>query len=101
MNWILEASLCDKKGEKDKALDIIFDNVDEAFRAGRFDSIDFLLKDAQFDTDKLSINLSLGWLTATLPAKSKLPNRKQFFDAVKKSMEARGEMTSTLLAGLE
>ena len=90
----------------DAALDRIHALADEAMAAGRFGILDKFLKElpiAATPTDCL-----LGWLTATLPAKSNLPSRAGLVGVVRLELEARGSagnervaVVEKLLEGLE
>jgi len=80
-------------------LDGIYSWADELMRAGRFQYLNAAI--SAFHPDDMTTDNLLGVLTATLPAKSKLPARKAFFQAVERILTARGEMESGLLAGLE
>jgi len=55
----------------------------------------------QVDVRIFSTDLLLGILTATLPAKSKLPSRTPFFGKVEAIIKRRGEWEKGLLTGLE
>lgn len=68
-------------------------------RAGRFQYLDAAI--AAFCPEEMTTDNLLGVLTATLPAKSKLPSRKGFYQDVERILTARGEMEPGLLAGLE
>lgn len=89
----------------DEQLDFLYSEIDGVLSAGEFYIInDFLnwwtakvksATDEQFDVDWV-----LAILTATLPAKSKLPNRKMYFDAVAERLKDNPEKDE-LLRGLE
>jgi hypothetical protein len=64
----------------DAVLDSLYDDVDDAFRAGRFAEVD--VKIAALDVEALPIVLLLGWLTITHAAAEKLPARAGFTIAV-------------------
>jgi hypothetical protein len=76
-------------------LDVLYARVEELLQAGEFDLLDDFLRwnttgDLKADTD-----MKLGWLTATLPAKSKLPSRPAFYD------RCAEEIPEDILRGLE
>lgn len=81
----------------DRKLDEIFDKVDELCWAGDFDEIDRLLVQEKPERD---IVLRLGWLTITISVKSRLKNRRAFFDDTKSLLEGNPERDG-LLRGLE
>ena len=81
------------------ALDLIFARVDETFRRGEFSDCDELLQHlavGDFNTDVL-----IGLLTATLPGRSLLPSRPDFYSRTKAEIQRRGEMEPVLLTGLD
>lgn len=98
-SFLDHARRLDEHGQTDFALDLIFDQIDEMLLAGQFDRVDQLLKDTM--TNDYSVEVLLGTLTATLPAKAKLPGRVDFFQRAKQTLESRGEPYDSLLVGLE
>lgn len=82
----------------DAALDIIFDEVDEMLLAGEYDRVNRLL--AEMSTDAIPVELLIGVLTATLPARNQLPNRASFLARVEQTLRDRGELEDGLLGGL-
>ena len=89
----------EKHGHIDSALDVLYDRVDDLLKAQQFTVLDDLLR--QVDVDSISVDVLLGLLTATLPARSKLPARPKFFADVETSIKTRGAWENGLLAGLE
>ena len=61
----------------DAMLDKVYDKVGEMLRGGRFDCLDRFLGVAV--CLPVSTNILLALLTATLPAKRRLPSRPAFF----------------------
>jgi hypothetical protein len=98
-SFLGNARRLDKCGQTDTALDIIFDQIDEMLLAGEFDRLNQLLIDT--DTKQYSVDLLLGILTATLPAKDRLPSRTDFFPRVEQTLRSRGELKEGLLIGLD
>lgn len=92
------ADRLDRQGHTDLALDLIYESTDRFMRAGAFSELDALL--ATTSPDTLSLDLLLGVLTATLPAKSRLPTRDSFLAKVEETLRGRGEYEDGLLAGL-
>ncbi len=66
--------------DKDRALDLLFETMDEFMWDGRFDVVDKLLQG--FDINKCSLTLAVGMLSITLAAKDELPSRAALWDAV-------------------
>ncbi len=88
----------DQRGQVDAALDLLYDSFDGLFRRGEFERADSLL--SQLSADKFSADVLLGILTATLPARSRLPSRPRFYHAVESTLRGRGELEDGLLTGL-
>lgn len=97
--FIDRANRLDALNHTDAALDLLYDAVDDLLRRGNFDRIDELLQDVA--TSDLSLNVLLGLLTATLPARSRLRSRTEFFQRVDETLRIRGEWEEGLLVGLE
>ncbi len=97
--FVQRAQRLDAKGRTDAALDLIYDSTDQMLRDGQFDGIDLLL--LQLCVKDLSTDMLLGLLTATLPARSRLQRRGDFFLDVKNSLRDRQELDDGLLTGLE
>lgn len=83
----------------DRKLDRIYDWMDDLMWAGRLDEIARIL--SEVEVEKTSTVLLLGYLTATLPVKNRVPGRDKFFQAAKKAIERRGEMEPGLLVNLD
>lgn len=98
-SFLENADRLDKRGQTDAALDIIFDQMDEMLLAGEFDQVDRIL--AEVIPGSFSVELLLGLLTVTLPAKNRLRNRAPFFERVRQSLYERGETDEGLLVGLD
>lgn len=77
---------------KDLQLDGLYDFVDSMLNLEKFDVIDLLFTQ---NPEILPKHIIIGYLSTTLAAKSKLPNRTQFYT---KAVELLGEK---LLEGLE
>jgi hypothetical protein len=97
--FIDHAQRLDECGQTDAALDIIFDQIDEKLLAGNFIQVDQTL--ANTSPENLSIDLLLGILTATLPAKTHLKSRQLFYRQVQETLERRGRLKEGILVGLE
>jgi hypothetical protein len=85
--------------EVDKQLDRIYDWMDDLMWAGRLDEISRIL--CEVPVESTSTDLLLGYLTATLAVKDRVPGRDKFFQAAKEVIEQRGEMTPGLLVNLD
>lgn len=81
-----------------ETLSAIYSESDEMMSSGRFEDLD--RKIAELNPREMSVDVMLGWLTATLPAKSKLPARSRFLSACLAEIVERGEWESGLLTGL-
>jgi hypothetical protein len=98
-NFVERASRLSRIGQIDAALDLLYDNIDALMTNGDFEQIDSVLRGVELES--LSIDILLGLLTSTLPARTKLGSRKEFFVAVEKEIKRRGEWEKGLLTGLE
>ncbi|MEX2139713.1 MAG: hypothetical protein WD894_10655 [Pirellulales bacterium] len=98
-SFLDHAKRLDQLGQTDTALDIIFDQIDEMLLAGEFDRVNQVLVDTH--ADNYSVDLLLGILTATLPAKDRFSSRPEFFRRVAHTLQSRGELKDGLLIGLD
>ncbi len=89
----------ESRGAVDAALDLIYDQVDEMLKAGKFDQVNQLL--STVEANSLSLDLLLGLLTVTLPARCRLPARSRLFREAETVLKLRGEWEEGLLTGLE
>jgi hypothetical protein len=96
--WFHEALLNERSHRRDKALDIIFLEVDMMLRQGEFERCnEFLMR---VNIEELPITLMVSLLMITLAANEKLPARKTLFDRVREKLQTQpGKLT--LLQGLE
>lgn len=81
--------------EVQKQEDTTYDWVDREFREGRFYIVDALLLWMAVGLCPVNNNAIILWLTVTLPAKDKLPNRKWLCE------EAKIRMNESAIKGLE
>ena len=88
-----------KAGHIDSALDVLYDRVDAFLKQGNFADLDAVFN--QTSAKPLSLDIILGLLTASLPAKSKLPARSSFYTEAEATVKQRGEWVEGLFAGLE
>lgn len=98
-SFIDGANRLDRTGHTDAALDLLYDAVDEMLRRREFPEVDAILRDA--NVADLSINILIGLLTVTLPARSRLSSRAEFYTRVEDILRQRGEFEEGLLTGLE
>lgn len=82
----------------DGALDRIFDFANQAMFDGEFDELDKVLKEV--DVEEYSLDVLIGFLTATLPAASKLTHRTGLRRRIRKEAWRRKEWQKNLLDGL-
>ena len=92
-------SLLADRGEIDTALDVLYDYIDDLLKRASFSELDALIQNST--PERMSTDVLLGILTATLPAKSKLPSRRRFFDRVAAVLGERNELEDGLLTGLD
>ncbi len=98
-NFVDTANRLVGQRQVDAALDVIFARVDEMFCHDRFVECDALLR--RISVGDYSTDILLGLLTATLPAKSRLKARPDFYSRVEAEIHRRGEMEPGLLTGLD
>jgi hypothetical protein len=84
----------------DACIDEIWDTCCELMVASEFVGVDSMLR-IMHQLDRAPVDAMITWLTVTLPAKSKLPSRPDFFKRVKEELKRRGEWTEDILTGLE
>lgn len=97
-SFVDRASRLDSAGHSDAALDLLYDSVDEMLRRSEFARLDSILNNTA--VADCSPNTLIGLLTASLPARSRLPSRKEFYAAVERALRQRGEYEDGLLTGL-
>lgn len=67
----------------DNDLDEVYAAIDALMKIGAWKFLDALLVNWELSAWRTPLDLLLGYATATLPAKSKLPSRKAFMDKCK------------------
>lgn len=82
----------------DRRLDEIYDSIDDKLCAGDFEAVDIFLR--QTDVSKLDLDELLGYLTATFPAKNKLPFRHAFYESVVQITRAHGQYRENMFNDL-
>lgn len=97
--FIEQARRLDEKRRTDAALDIIYDNINNLLTEGDYQRIDAIL--SALDPEPLSVDILLGLLTSTLPARTKLSRRRDFFSKVEEELRRREGWEKGLLTGLE
>lgn len=91
--------LC-QDGKRAKALDTIFDHLDDHLLDGDFGYVDAII--APLDPTELPLTLRLGVLSITLYAKAHLPSRPAFFARVAESIKDEPpDRIQGLIGGLE
>ena len=75
--------------ETDKKIQAVFLYVDSLFKKGEFETVDSLFTYLLEHVDWLSLDLDVmaSFLTISIPAKDKLPNRKVFFEKIWKFLK--------------
>jgi hypothetical protein len=83
---------------QDGLIDKVYDQFDSLFKQSRFDEADSILKN--LDLISLSTVEIITYLTATLPARSKLDYRPRFLEEAIKIVRKRDEYSEGLFRGL-
>ena len=98
-SWLSQVNKLATMGSVDSALDILYDKVDFLLREGKLSKVDEILESANPET--LNINIILGLLTTTLPAKTKLKVRGTFYETVEAYVNDQFDDTAGILIGLK
>ena len=97
-SFVKSAAELERGGSPDSALDLIYDRVDELLRGAEWSACAAVLDD--INVSECSTDILLALLTATLPAKNRIPSRGGFLERVDHELRTRGEHEDRLLAGL-
>jgi hypothetical protein len=97
-SFIERARRLDEMGNTDAALDLLYDAVDDLMRSGKFSELNAII--ANLSVNDCSLDVLLGVLTATLPARRRLPARAKFYEQAAQIIKSRGEYEDGLLTGL-
>jgi len=98
-DWLAKSAELYRSGKREESLDIIFDSIDDMLLESKFEDCDKIL--AEISVAELANPQLLTVLTATAPAKERLPSRQALVKRVKLTLNERGGNASRLLAGLE
>lgn len=99
LEWLRLASEEEKIDKHHKAIDIIFNNIDDRLLEGKFEDINEDLK--LINIPNTSTLLLVAVLTITLTAYNKLDYRSKFFESIEQEfLEREGDRTKELLRGL-
>lgn len=96
--WLERAILAENNGEPERALDIVYDALDDFLLDGSCDRVDEILK--EINPAWLSTRLLLGFLTVTKLARERLESRASFLKKSREVIEKRGEMEPGLFDNL-
>src|SRR5262249_36177453 len=88
-SFVYRASRLVRQKRIDAALDLVYSSIDEMLRGDRTAELNSLLE--ALPIRALSADLLLGILTATLPAKSRMPARAKAFRDIELTLRDRGE----------
>jgi hypothetical protein len=80
-------------------LDLIYNIIDILLHENKFDECALILEN--LDVERYSIDILIGVLTATLPARSKIGGRSIFFHRVETELRKRNAYEPSILSGLE
>lgn len=98
---LVEAHIQDCMGRVDDAIQIVYKDVDELLRTGKFAECDECLKSVmEWDSIPYSTEILLALLVATLPVQYTLLSRDDFRTRVEKTLRERGDYEKDILLGL-
>lgn len=81
-----------------RAMDALFDYIDDLCIAGNFDTVDKFVAESETEIENLSTQILVGVLSITHPARSKLTNRKSLISACRvKFLKTEGERRAKAL----
>lgn len=98
-DFVERATSLEQSGFSDSALDLVYDSIDELLHSGHFALCASVLD--KLDVEKCSVDVLVGLLTATLPARTRIENRERFFRSVEQELGRRGSYEPAILKGLE
>jgi hypothetical protein len=87
-----------RRGKVNSAIDLIYSHVDRLMKQDRLVELDRILATVMVEQTSLDTLISL--LTVTLPVRTKLPSRRQFYGSVERFARESSEWDETLLIGL-
>ena len=96
--FVSTAQYLASSGNIDSALDIIYKNIDQLFKEGAFSRVNAIFK--TMPPVALSVDIILGLLTASLPARRRLADREEFAKEAERVLHDRGEWERNLFVGL-
>src|SRR5205085_1635394 len=94
-SFVARANRLDRHGHRNAAMDLLYDHIDELMHTGHFEALDTILQ--RVSVRELSVDVLLGVLTATLPAKSRLSSRVELFRQTEAMLKEHGEWEEGLL----
>lgn len=97
LDYVEDGDSLIKSGFKEMGIDLIHSTVDEAFRNGRFEDVDKMLKITSIDDYTVSTVYSV--VCATMPAHSKLKNRTDWVKAAVIVLKTRPEWKEEISCG--
>jgi len=86
--WVEEAFRLELDGETDKAIDLIYVNMDNLMLEAKFDEVSGILN--SIDCDGASEDLLVAFACITNTAKKLVGSRDYFISRIKTSLEKRG-----------
>lgn len=96
--WVEESNRFEKAGERGKALDVIYDTLDDMLLASKFGECDNDL--SRIDVAELGNSQLTSVLMVTAPARDLLPSRADFHSRVVAVVKSRGGEVGKMLSGL-
>lgn len=97
-SFVVQADAMDRVGDTDAALDVIFRRTDELMCSGKISELNDELRN--ISANEIGTDVLIGVLTATLPVKTRLPWRRNLFNATRRVLKKRGHYETGVLSGL-
>jgi len=97
--WVESSISLERAGQREKALDVLFDHIDDLLLSSKFRECDITI--SSMPVERLSNAQLLTVLTATAAAKDHLPSRAFFYERTKAVLHSRSADANSLLSGLE
>jgi hypothetical protein len=97
-SWFEGVLALNDRGEPAKALDLVYDKIEDWLHDGKFAECDAFLR--RLNVESLPVRIVYAIAINTRMAADKLPHRSEFFERAWKTLERHGRDAKRLLGGL-